>query len=82
MANQTVTLEEFADMVAFEGLTPEERAVILSIIADISTETRSFQANSPELVQLAARHSPVFQALPAGQQAFYASVLTMEILFY
>lgn len=81
MLDQTVTLEDFADLVADEGLTSEALEVFLSIIAEIRAYAYSFQANSPELVQLAALHSPTFQILPAGRQEFFASVMTMPIFF-
>jgi hypothetical protein len=79
---QTVTLEEFADLLADEDLPPEMFEEILAIIAEIRTKTRTFQANSPELVQLAALHSPKFQALPATRQRFFSEVLTMPVFFY
>ncbi|HHS8295455.1 TPA: hypothetical protein ACTT0P_004225 [Yersinia enterocolitica] len=82
MIDQTVTLEDFSDLMADEDLNPEALETILCIIAEISTKTDSFQANSSELVQLAALHSSKFQTLPAGRQEFFASVLTMPIFFY
>lgn len=82
MIDQTVTLEDFADLVADEDLNPEALEVLLSIIAEIRIKADSFQANSSELVQLAAMHSPKFQVLPAGRQEFFASVLTMPTFFY
>lgn len=82
MIDQTVTLEDFADLITDEALTPEALEIVLCIIAEISTKTDSFQANSSELVQLAALHSSKFQTLPAGRQDFFASVLTMPIFFY
>ncbi|MCV6862045.1 hypothetical protein MZC50_09060 [Yersinia pestis subsp. pestis] len=81
MLDQTVTLEDFADLVADEGLTPEALEAFLSIIAEIRIKAESFQANSPELVQLAALYSPKFQMLPAARQEFFASVMTMPIFF-
>ena len=32
--------------------------------------------------QLAAQHSPTFQALPAERQSFFRSVLSMPVFFY
>ncbi|ECJ2502734.1 hypothetical protein HB034_004544 [Salmonella enterica subsp. diarizonae] len=80
--DQTVTLEDFADLLADEGLTPEALESVLAILAEINPHKASFQANTPELVQLAALHSPKFQALPATRQRFFSEVLTMPVFFY
>ncbi|HBU8763982.1 TPA: hypothetical protein MDE14_005068 [Klebsiella pneumoniae] len=79
--DQTITLEDFSDILADDGLIPEELERILSILAEISPHTATFHANTPELVQLAALYSPTFQALQAQKQQFCASVLTMPLFF-
>ncbi|MCS5985482.1 hypothetical protein LNO19_26410, partial [Klebsiella quasipneumoniae subsp. similipneumoniae] len=48
---------------------------------EISQKQDHFQANTSELVQLAAQHSPTFQALPAERQSFFRSVLSMPVFF-
>ncbi|HGF3272612.1 TPA: hypothetical protein ACGAHT_004580 [Salmonella enterica subsp. enterica serovar Newport] len=81
MIDQTVTLEDFADLLADDGLPPDALEEILAVLAEIKPHAVSFLANTPELVQLAALHSPKFQALPASRQQFFASVLTMPVFF-
>ncbi|EOX8956953.1 hypothetical protein ACPW5J_004335 [Enterobacter hormaechei] len=81
MIDQTVTLEAFADLLADDDLPPEALEYHLAILTEIKPHADSFQANTPELVQLAAQHSPTFQALPAQKQQFCASVLTMPVFF-
>lgn len=79
--DQTVTLEDFADLLADEELTPEALEDILAVLAEIKPHATSFQANSPELVQLATLYSHKFQTLTAGWKTFFSSVLSMPIFF-
>ncbi|HEY3985229.1 hypothetical protein [Cedecea sp.] len=81
MIDQTITLESFADLLVDEGLTSAFLESILSILAEIKPHAAAVQANTPELVQLAALHSATFLALPAQKQQFCASVLSMPIFF-
>lgn len=81
MLDNTVTIEDFADLLADDDLPPETLELLLGILADIRPHAATFQANTPELVQLAALHSPAFQALDARKQSFLASVLTMPVFF-
>ncbi|TDN48063.1 hypothetical protein [Scandinavium goeteborgense] len=80
--DQTTTVEAFADLLADEGLSPEALEDMLAVLAEIKLHTASFQANTSELVELAALHSPKFQALPAERKRFYTSVLSMPVFFY
>lgn len=82
MIDQTVTLEDFTDLLTDEELTPDALECILAVLAEIKPHAVSFQANTPELVQLAALHSPTFRVLPASRQQFFSSVLTMPVFFY
>ncbi|MCE0826765.1 hypothetical protein LVQ78_12055 [Buttiauxella sp. A2-C2_NF] len=77
--DQTVTLEDFADLLADEELTPEALEDILAVLAEIKPHATSFQANSPELVQLAPLYSHKFQTLTTGRKTFFSSVLSMPI---
>ncbi|AYN25693.1 hypothetical protein D8682_01015 (plasmid) [Buttiauxella sp. 3AFRM03] len=79
--DQTVTLEDFADLLADEELTPEALEDILAVLAEIKPHATSFQANSPELVQLATLYSHKFQTLTTGRKTFFSSVLSMPIFF-
>ena len=79
--DQTVTLDDFADLLADDDLLPDALEEILAVLAEIKPHALSFQANTPELIQLAALHSPKFQALPAVKQQSFASVLTMPVFF-
>lgn len=81
MIDQTITLESFADLLVDEGLTSAFLESIQSILAEIKPHAAAVQANTPELVQLAALHSPTFQCLPTQKQQFCASVLNMPIFF-
>ncbi|CAI0846174.1 Uncharacterised protein [Serratia quinivorans] len=68
--DQTVTLEDFADLLADEELTPEALEDILAVLAEIKPHATSFQANSPELVQLAPLYSHKFQTLTTGRKSW------------
>lgn len=81
MIDQAVTLEDFADLLADDDLPPDELERHLAILAEIRPHAATFQANTPELIQLAALHSPTFQGLPAQKQQFCASVLSMPVFF-
>lgn len=78
---QPVTIESFANLLAEEALPQEYSVLVLAILAEISPHATAFRVNSSELVQLAARYSPTFQALNADKQAFVSSVLTMPLFF-
>lgn len=79
--DQTVTLEDFSDLLADEELTPKALEDILAVLAEIKPHATSFQANSPELVQLATLYSHKFQTLTTGRKTFFSSVLSMPIFF-
>lgn len=84
--DQTITIEDFADLMADDlaeaELAPDTLEKLLAVLAEIKPHAPSFQANTPELVQLAAQHSATFQALPADRQRFFTSVLSMPVFFF
>lgn len=81
MIDQTVTLEDFADLLEDEEFKPETLELLLKVLAEIKPYATSFQGNTPELVQLAALYSLTFQTLPAERQRSFASIMTMPIFF-
>ncbi|NTZ47713.1 hypothetical protein FCM30_18400 [Lelliottia aquatilis] len=81
MLSQTITINDFCDLLEDEELPPDALTLILTILSEISLQADSFEANTPELVQL-AQHSPTYLELPADRQAFFASVMTMPVFFY
>ncbi|PBU55843.1 hypothetical protein BB543_24160, partial [Escherichia coli] len=65
MINQTVSINNFSGLLKDEELPAGDLQTVLLVLSEISQKQDHFQANTSELVQLAAQHSPTFQALPA-----------------
>ena len=82
MINQTVSINNFSGLLKDEELPAGDLQTVLLVLSEISQKQDHFQANTSELVQLAAQHSPTFQALPAERQSFFRSVLSMPVFFY
>ena len=79
---QTVSLDDFYHLLIDDELPTEYLKIILAIFDDIRPHNADFQTNTPSLVQLAALHSPTFNTIPAAQQEFLSSVMTMPIFFH
>ncbi|WP_045853553.1 hypothetical protein [Raoultella terrigena] len=79
--DQTITVNDFCDLLEQEELAPEVLELMLLIMSEISLKADSFQANTHELLRL-AQYSPTFLALPAARQQFVAGIMTMPIFCY
>ncbi len=82
MINQTISINDFSGLMKNEELPAGDLQTVLLVLSEISQKQDHFQANTSELVRLAAQHSPTFQALPAERQSFFRSVLSMPVFFY
>lgn len=61
MINQTVSINNFSGLLKDEELPAGDLQTVLLVLSEISQKQDHFQANTSELVQLAAQHSPTFQ---------------------
>lgn len=82
MTRETLTIEEFAGLLANEELPPDKLEILLQILAEIAPTAPRFQPNTAELLDLASEYSPAFRALPPDGQAFACAVLSMPLFFF
>lgn len=61
MINQTVSINNFSGLLKDEELPAGDLQTVLLVLSEISQKQDHFQANTSELVQLAAQHSPTFR---------------------
>ncbi|EQA6227935.1 hypothetical protein ACX5CW_004621 [Enterobacter ludwigii] len=78
--DQTITVNDFCELLEQEELAPDVLELMMLIMSEISVKTDKFQANTPDLLQL-AQFSPTFLALSAVRQQFLAQIMTMPIFF-
>ncbi|MEH5143222.1 hypothetical protein [Enterobacter cloacae] len=82
MADSTITINDFADLLEQEDLPQETLQTLLIVLSEISLKADRFEANTGELLALAREHSPTFQQPPADRREFFSSVLCMPVFFY
>ncbi|MCK6942916.1 hypothetical protein [Enterobacter roggenkampii] len=78
--DQTITVNDFCDLLEQEELPPEVLKQMRLIMSEISVKTDKFQANTHDLLQL-AQYSPTFLKQPADRQQFLAHIMTMPVFF-
>lgn len=76
-----ITIDDFEYLIRDEGLTDEYLLVMTSILNEVKPHVKTFNANTDELISIAAQHSSTYSLLTDERKESFNGLLRMKVFF-